>query len=444
MSRLPSATLLAATLLTAAGCATPAPGGTLGATSRAAAGPALTTGAAIATAPAPAAALAAPVRAAAAPTVTTREVVLSPSARTVTVVDAAGKQRTTELEGPEADALLSDLGGRAIDPQEADAERVAAELAVLEAPPSIARLATAYTAAVRTDAQGQASIQTSYETDPVYLSPRYFPVLLPGSPSTLPAFTPRQLDGTKLPTDAFSELDRLRRIREAKDTWLPWLFGKKFLAIDAALAKTRLGGGEHVWIGPDGSRWHRDKSFVEISDAAQIDAMLPQLRDDALTDQARTIRLANIKDRATLLPGFNRNYDIYKLLLLDLIADDYNYGGQPIRRGILAAANFYEIPAVRSAIATYWEDHPETTAAELRLATNRVLVQKFQDIGQRADSIAGDPQWYTEGQMIPGLRAPRPRTADDDWGYKTDVAYNRAIILQLSRTMPAVLSSSLY
>jgi hypothetical protein len=110
----------------------------------------------------------------------------------------------------------------------------------------------------------------------------------------------------------------------------------------------------------------------------------------------------------------------------------------------MAAANFLEIASVRTSIATWWDDHPTATAAELRLATNRVLIEKFQDIGSRASSIAGDPQWYTEGQMIPGLRDPRPRTAEDDFSYTADVAYNRAIILQLSRTMPAVLSSSLY
>jgi hypothetical protein len=375
--------------------------------------------------------------------------VLSPSALKVTIVDAVGQARTAELEGAEATALLADLGGRVVDPQEADAERVAAELAKLEAPPAITRLATAYTAASRTNAAG-VDVSTVWPGDPVwpgepvYLTPRYMPLLLPGTPSTIPAFTPRLLDTSKLPTDAFAELDRLRRLREAKDTWLKWLFGKKFLAIDAATAKARLARNETIWLGPDGSRWHRDKAFKAITEAGTIDAMLPQLRDDALTDKARRVRLANIKDRAVLLPEFTRTYDLYRLLLLDLIADDYRYGGQPIRRGIMAAANFLEIDSVRIKIATWWDDHPTATAAELRQATNRVLVDKFQEIGNRAYSIAGDPQWYTEGQMIPGLRDPRPRTAEDDYSYATDVAYNRAIIVQLSRTMPGVLSSSLF
>lgn len=442
MSRLRSATLLAATLLTAVGCAAPAPGTTLGSVPLAASAPA-PTAARAAVAPAPAAV----------PTVTRREVVLSPSAAArVTIVEADGSAQTAELASEEATALLSDLGGRVVDPQEVDAERVAAELAALDVSAEPLRLSVAYAAATRTTATGAeivvatsgAGIATVWPGEPIFLTPRYLPVIFPGTAAPIPAFTPRLIDTSKLPTNAFAELDRLGRLREAKDTWLKWLFGKKFLAIDAATAKARLATDQTIWLGPDGSRWHRDKTFKAITEAGTIDAMLPQLRDDALGDQARAVRLANIRDRGTVLPAFNRTYDVYRFLLLDLIADDYSYGGQPIRRGMYAAANFLEVAGVRTAIATWWEDHPRATAGELRLATNRVLVEKFQEIGRRADAIAADPEWYTEGQMIPGLRDPRPKTAEDQSAYNTDVAFNRAILMQLSRTMPAVLGSALF
>lgn len=318
----------------------------------------------------------------------------------------------------------------------ADAALAAAKAA--EAPVATTR----YAAASRTDAAG-AAVAATY-SDPVYLTPRDIPLILPGSPAPLPSFTPRVIDAGKLPTDAFVELGRLKRLREAKKTLMPWLFGDKFLAIDAATAKTRLAAGTAIWLGPDGSRWHRDKAFTKVTETTTIEAMLPQLRQDAMTEQGRAIRYANITDRATVLPPFNGTYDVLKLVLLDLIVGDYTYGGQPVRRGMIAAANFYELATVRREIATWWEDHPTATAGELRLAVNRALVAKVQDLGRRVDWLAADPAAYSDSQLVPGLRDPRPIVNGDSTAHDADVAYNRAALLQVARAMPAVLSSSLY
>lgn len=334
-----------------------------------------------------------------------------------------------EVEAPPTDPAIA--AGEA-----ADAELAAAKAA--EAPIATTRYATT----ARTDAAGLAVASSS--TDPVYLTPRELPIILPGSPAPLPAFTPRQIDQAKLPTDAFVELGRLKRLREAKKTLLPWLFGNKFLAIDASTAKARLAAGTAIWLGPDGSRWHRDKAFTRVSETTTIEAMLPQLRQDAMGEQGRAIRYANITDRAAVLPPFNGTYDVLKLVLLDLIVGDYTYGGQPVRRGMVAAASFYELAAVRREVATWWEDHPGASAGELRLAVNRALVAKCQDLGRRVDWLAEDPALYSDSQLVPGLRDPRPIVNGDRAAHDADVAYNRAALLQVARTMPAVLSSSLY
>ena len=341
----------------------------------------------------------------------------------------------------EAAEVAAALAERPVDPlivagEAADAE--AARQAEAAAPLATAR----YAAATRTDATG-AAVATAW-SEPVYLTPRDVPLILPGSPAPLPAFTPRAIDQAKLPSDAFAELGRLKRLREAKKTWLPWLFGFKFLAIDAPTAKSRLAAGTPIFLGPDGSRWHRDRAFVEVKDTTTIEAMLPQLRQDALDEAGRAIRYANIQDRAGVLPAFNGTYDVMKLLLLDLIVGDYTYGGQPVRRGMVAAANFYELAAVRREIATWWEDHPSATAGDLRLAINRTLVAKFQDLGRRVDWLAEDPALYSDSQLVPGLRDPRAIEGSDRAAHDADVAYNRSAILQVARTMPAVLSSALY
>jgi hypothetical protein len=339
-------------------------------------------------------------------------------------------------------AIAAALAERPVDPEVAAGEALDAAIAAARADDRPATTAR-YAAAARTDAGG-AAIASTTSHDPVYLTPRSVPLLLPGSPAPLPAFTPRGVDASKLPTDAFAELGRLKRLREAKKTWFPWLFGYKFLAIDAATAKTRLAAGTPIHLGPDGSRWHRDKTFIEVKETTTIEAMLPQLRQDALNEQGRAARYANITGRATVLPSFNGTYDVMKLVLLDYIVGDYTYGGQPVRRGMITAANFYELNDVRREIATWWEDHPGATAGELRQATNRALVSRCQDLARRVDWLAADPALYSDSQLIPGLRDPRPVDGTDHYDHDADVAYNRAAILQVANTMPAVLGSALY
>jgi hypothetical protein len=301
----------------------------------------------------------------------------------------------------------------------------------------------AYAASTRTDAAGRAYTGTSY-SEPVFLTPRYYPVIVPGSPSTLPAYTPRPIDTSHLPTDAFVELDRLGRLRAQKRTIWYWLVGYSYPKIDAVKAKSTLADTLAVWLAPDGSYFHRDKTYTQVTSAQTITDMLPQLRQEALNQAARDAREANIQGRMTLTPAFNRTYDVYKLLLLELAVDGFSYGGQPVHRGVVTAANLAEYTSVKRSVATFWEDHPSATAADLRTAMTSALSSKFSAIRQSAASYAENPNVYTDAQAIPGLRDPRPNVDNDRYYHDLDVQYNLDAIRSMCTTMPSVLSSAQY
>jgi hypothetical protein len=301
----------------------------------------------------------------------------------------------------------------------------------------------AYAASTRTDAQGRAFTATSY-SEPAYLTPRYYPVIIPGSPSVLPAYTPRPIDTSHLPTDAFAELDRLGRLRDRKRTIWYWLVGYSFPKLNAVAAKTQLNDTLAIWLAPDGSYMHRDKTYTQVTAAQTITDMLPQLRADALNQAARDAREANITGRMSVLPGFNRTYDVYKLMLLELAVDGFSYNGQPVHRGVITAANLAEYATVKRTVATFWEDHPGCTAADLRTATTSALSAKFASIRQNATIYAESPNVYTEAQAIPGLRDPRPIVDNDRYYHDLDVQYNLEAIRAMCTTMPSVLSSAQY
>ncbi|MDB5096433.1 MAG: hypothetical protein JWM80_854 [Cyanobacteria bacterium RYN_339] len=301
----------------------------------------------------------------------------------------------------------------------------------------------AYAESTRTDAQGRAFQAATY-SEPVYLTPRYYPVIIPGSPSTLPAYTPRPIDISHLPTDAFVELDRLGRLREQKRSIWYWLVGYSFPKVSAVKAKATLADTLAVWLAPDGSYFHRDKTYVQVTSALTITDMLPQLRQEALNQAARDAREANIQGRMMLSPAFNRTYDVYKLLLLELAVDGFSYGGQPVHRGVVTAANLAEYQSVKRTVATFWEDHPTATAHDLRLAMTSALSAKFAAIRQSAASYAESPNVYTDAQAIPGLRDPRPIVDNDRYYHDLDVQYNLDAIRSMCTTMPSVLSSATY
>ncbi|MEB3223563.1 MAG: hypothetical protein VKS61_15935 [Candidatus Sericytochromatia bacterium] len=302
----------------------------------------------------------------------------------------------------------------------------------------------AYAAAARADAQGQPLGEvTSYE-EPTYLTPRFYPVILPGSPAPLPAFTPRPVDVSMLPTDAFVELDRLGRLRDRKRGLFAWLVGYSFPKITATTARSRLASGGPVWLAPSGSHWHRDRAYAEVREARTIEAMLEELRRAALDTAAREAREANIEGRSLLLPAFNGTFDVYKLWLAEHVVDGFTYGGQPVRRGVVTAAGLLEQRLVKRRIATYWEDHPTCTAAELRHVTTSVLVGRFDDIRRSASTYAANPAVYADAQLIPGLRDPRPVVEGDRRWYDLDVRYNEDAIRSICTTMPQVLRGAMY
>jgi hypothetical protein len=301
----------------------------------------------------------------------------------------------------------------------------------------------AYAASTRTDARGRAYTATTY-SEPVYLTPRYYPVIVPGSPSVLPAYTPRPIDTSGLPTNAFAELDRLGRLRDRKRGFWSWLVGYSFPKLPAATARAHLAGGTAIWLAPDGSYWHRDRTYAEVTSAQAIDDMLPQLRQQALNEAARQAREANIQGRMAVLPGFNRTYDVYQLLLLEMAVDGFSYNGQPVHRGVVTAANLAEYTSVKRNVATYWEDHPTATAADLRTAMTSALSAKFASIRQSAASYAEQPNVYTDAQAIPGLRDPRPIVDNDRFYHDLDVQYNLDAIRAMCTTMPSVLGSAQY
>jgi hypothetical protein len=222
------------------------------------------------------------------------------------------------------------------------------------------------------------------------------------------------------------------------------MIGYSYPKINAVKAKTTLADTLAVWLGPDGSYFHRDRTYVQVTSAQTINDMLPQLRQEALNQAARDAREANIQGRTTLVPAFNRTYDVYKLLLLELAVDGFSYGGQPVHRGVVTAANLAEYTSVKRSVATFWEDHPSATAADLRTAMTSALSSKFSAIRQSAASYAENPNVYTDAQAIPGLRDPRPIVDNDRYYHDLDVQYNLDAIRAMCSTMPSVLSSAQY
>jgi hypothetical protein len=302
----------------------------------------------------------------------------------------------------------------------------------------------AYEFSARADAEGRPLAGAEAYRDPVYLTPRYYPVILPGSPSTLPAFTPRPIDASRLPTDAFAELDRLGRLRDRRRGLFAWLVGYSFPKITGGTARSRLSAGEAVWLAPSGSHWHRDRAYTEIREARVVDAMLEDLRRDALDAAARQAREANIEARLALTPAFNGTFDVYKLWLAEQVVDGFTYGGQPVRRGVVTAAGLFEQRTVRRRIATHWEDHPGCTAAELRQVATSALVERFDDLRRSAATYAANPSVYADAQLVPGLRDPRPVVDGDRTWYDVDVRYNEDAIRAMCATMPQVLRGAMY
>jgi hypothetical protein len=303
----------------------------------------------------------------------------------------------------------------------------------------------AYAVAARTNANGEALVDAAIYREPVYLTPNYFPVIIPGGPTALAPFTPRTVDLSKVPTDAFVELVRLGRLRTAKRTFWSFLFGYSFPKITVAEARDRLATNQEVYLSPDGGYFHFDRTYKKITDALVIDAMLEQLQQDALTREAQAAREANINSRAQILPGFNNTYDIVKFLVLESVISGYSYNGSPVRRCLVAAANFHESTAVRKEVATFWESNPNCTASQLRQASCRILSDKFRKLAANAAYLAERPSVYGDAQNIPGLRDPRPVEADGDRTFHDlDVEFNKDVIRDLALTGPLLLSSTVY
>ncbi|MEB3195868.1 MAG: hypothetical protein VKP62_01565 [Candidatus Sericytochromatia bacterium] len=303
----------------------------------------------------------------------------------------------------------------------------------------------AYAEVERTDAAGRALTDPFTDLQaPVYLTPRHYPLILPGSPAPLPAFSPRPVDVSKLPTDAIVELARLGRLRQRRRGALAWLVGYSFPKLTAEATRARLAAGGSIWLAPSGSHWHRDRAYSEVKSAAVLDAMLEDLRRAALDAAARVAREANIEGRMLLLPAFNNTFDVYKLWLLERVIDGYSFGGEPVRRGVVTAASLHEQREVRRRVATYWEDHPGCTAGELRTVTTSALVSRFADLERSAATYAANPAAYLDVQCIPGLRDPRPVLNGDRRWYDTDVRYNEEAIRTMCQSMPQVLRSAVY
>jgi|GEM_PF-6404681 len=296
----------------------------------------------------------------------------------------------------------------------------------------------------RSDARGKAVMGITIGSGPVYLTPRYHPVLVPGSPSVLPAFTPRPVDTSGLPVDAFAELARLGRLRERIRTRWAWLVGYSFPKISAEVAKSRLLGGTSIYLAPNGHHWNRDRAYAVVNDVQIINDMLEQLRQNALQRAEREAREANINGRMAILPAFNRTYDVFKLLMWDWVVDGYTYGGQPVRRGMVACANWFEYDEIKRRVAIYWEDHPRCTAADLRLVATRELVDKIRDVQRSASSYANNPAVYRDAQAIPGLRDPRPVVGSNRSAHDADVQFNLQAIRGVCQSMPALLESAVY
>ena len=324
------------------------------------------------------------------------------------------------------------------------AEPLASDPGVTDGEPNGPLRTAAYADAVRADASGRPLGATTVHRDPVYLQPRHYPVVLPGSPSTLPAFTPRPVDISRLPTDAFVELSRLGRLRDRKRGAFAWLVGYSFPKVTADVARLRLREGASLWLAPSGSHWHRDRAYAEVREARTIEGMLDELRRAALDAAAREAREANIEARTALTPAFNGTFDVQKLWLAERIVDGFTYGGQPVRRGVVTAAGLFEQRWVKRRIATYWEDHPGCAASELRQVAASALLERFEDVRRSAVTYAANPAVYTDAQLIPGLRDPRPVVDGDRTWYDSDVRYNAEAIEAMCRTMPAVLPSAVY
>ncbi|MEB3328641.1 MAG: hypothetical protein VKQ33_05355 [Candidatus Sericytochromatia bacterium] len=346
-----------------------------------------------------------------------------------------------------AAAVVSAEEGLEAEPDEREAPEVAEALPSVASPQPEApglRRTLAYALSIRADASGQALEAAAAYRDPVYLAPRYYPVILPGTPSSLPAFTPRPVDVSRLPTDAVAELGRLGRLRDRKRGLFSWLVGYSFPKLTAAAARVRLAAGEPVWLAPSGSHWHRDRAYTEVRDVRVFEAMLEELRRAVLDVAARQAREANIEARMALTPPFNGTFDVYKLWLAEQVVDGFTYGGQPVRRGVVTAAGLFEQRAVRRRIATYWEDHPGCTASELRHVATTVLIERLDDLRRSASTYAANPGVYADAQLIPGLRDPRPVVNGDRTWYDVDVRYNEDAIRAMGATMPQVLRGAIY
>lgn len=373
-----------------------------------------------------------------APVAASGSVVLGPTtAPSVTLVRGIA---ASAAPATPADELAADVPG--------PGELTSMETAPSATPPAEVAPASLATL-VQTDAAARAyaadSTSTSNYGGPVYLSPGTFPLIMPGHPAPLPAFSPRSVTGANLPTDAVTELARLGRLRQRKARWLSWLFGHGFPFIDAATAREMLATGQTIYLAPDGRRPHFASTYQPMTSVAPLDAMLPDLRQAALTKAQGEARDADITERMTLLPGFGGMFDVPQLLTLEPAISGYTYGGQPVHRALVTSYNLYAYASVRRAIATYWEDHPECTAATLRQAALSALLDKYRTIATEAGSVAAMPSAYVDARAIPGLREPRAVGSDGDtWDHDEDVQFNRNAIQDLITTAPMLLSATVY